>query len=112
MLLFIEFLVAKELIAVSIFGSIIQGTSAAISAGGPEGSLIWPLLTALVINLVGVSAIRALGFEDIEIITRFTNVQAMRFGFCRFNCWFLCLCLIFYLVLHGSSKCFRWPGKL
>jgi hypothetical protein len=65
LLLFIEFLVAKELIAESIFGSIIQGTSAAISAGGPEGSLMGPLLTAMVIYLVRVSAIRALGFEDI-----------------------------------------------
>ena len=65
LLLFIEFLVAKELIAVNIFGSIIQGTSATISAGGPEGSFMGPLLTALVIYLVWISAIRTLGFEDI-----------------------------------------------
>jgi hypothetical protein len=91
LLLFLEFLVAKELIAAIIFGGIVQCSSdAAISAGRPK-DLLMVSLTYLVIYLVWVSATRTLGFEVIQIVIRFRNVQASRFKFCLFHYGFLCL---------------------
>ena len=55
-LLVVIFLVAKELVAVILFGS-------TCTAAWPKGSVLVSLLTTQVIYLEGGSTIRSLGFE-------------------------------------------------